>query len=279
MFSFLLFPVAMDVLIFIFFFRAFAELCKSSQNMSSGPLVEKYLDLHQNMQKAAKVINSLTNDSLSEAMSSFYDGQQCLLPSTRKTKMNKNAVSWVHAALETNLSKFILLKEPEKSEMVNSDKCHYVILGSIPEELQSENQLPQIRGRPGNYGKLSEASPMRVPSSPSLLSAEKKMDPKKDDCPKRSVLKETASLAEKLLLHSREWFFKYMEDSLNNGFQFCRGGDSEIAYLLRQLKRVNQWLDDWGSWGVKVDRRIEDLRKKLYGFLLEHVDIAVASDK
>ncbi|KAF2319326.1 hypothetical protein GH714_014827 [Hevea brasiliensis] len=219
--------------------REFAELCKSSQNMSSVSLVEKYLDLHQNMQKAAKVINSLISDSLLEAKSSFYDSLQCLLPNARKTKMNKNAALWVHAAIETNFSKFILLKEPEKSEMVDSDKCHYVILGSIPEELHSENQSPQIKGRPRNHGNLSDASPEQEPSS------WKKMDPKR-----MIVLKE-----------------------------FCMGGDSEIAYLLRQLKRVNQWLDDWGGLGVKVDGRIEDLRKKLYGFLLEHVDTAVAAVK
>ena len=49
----------------------------------------------------------------------------------------------------------------------------------------------------------------------------------------------------------------------------------EIASLLRQLKRVNKWLDDSVVDGVGTDERIEGLRKKLYGFLLEHVDSAV----
>ncbi|KAL5796176.1 hypothetical protein ACOSQ2_000996 [Xanthoceras sorbifolium] len=83
---------------------------------------------------------------------------------------------------------------------------------------------------------------------------------------KGSKLKEAASLAEKLLLVSHQWFLKYIEDSLNLRFGLSRDGSSEIAGLLRQLKRVNEWLDELARVRVEADDRIQDLRKKLYGF-------------
>jgi hypothetical protein len=42
---------------------------------------------------------------------------------------------------------------------------------------------------------------------------------------------------------------------------------------------VNQWLDDLVGGGLKVDARIEGLKKKLYGFLLEYVDSATVTGK
>ncbi|EEF50231.1 hypothetical protein RCOM_1776060 [Ricinus communis] len=193
--------------------------------MSSAPLVEQYLDFYQKINRAAMIVNSLLGVGI-------------------QTQNQANATSWVHAAIETNVSKFIVSKRPQKSQILSSDKC---------------------------------SSPKQVPSSLRHPSATKKMNPKRENCHKGSGLKETANLADKLLLHSREWFFKYMENSFNNGFRFCIGEVSEIASLLRQLKKVNQWLDDLRGGGIKVNERIEELKTKLYGFLLEHVDVAVAS--
>jgi hypothetical protein len=70
-----------------------------------------------------------------------------------------------------------------------------------------------------------------------------------------------------------------MEDSLNVGFGLCEGKISDIAGFLGQLRRVNQWLDDLVGGGLKVDARIEGLKKKLYGFLLEYVDSATVTGK
>ncbi|XP_065872980.1 uncharacterized protein [Euphorbia lathyris] len=234
--------------------QAFGDLCGSSQNISSGPLVEQYLDLHQNMQRAATVVKSLLIALPGGPKSSFY---------------NKNAAYWVHAAIETNLSKFILFKKPEKGEE-NTDTCHCVVLGSIKEELNSENQSPPKKQSPQNHRNMSDSIP-KVTSLLKNSSAAKAIHPKKDIYPKEAGLRETASLAEKLLLHSRQWFLKYMENSLSNGFQFCIGEASEISCLLRQLNRVNQWLD--GLTGGD-NGKVQDLRKKIYRFLLAHADSA-----
>ncbi|KAK9125731.1 hypothetical protein Scep_014577 [Stephania cephalantha] len=66
-------------------------------------------------------------------------------------------------------------------------------------------------------------------------------------------------------------FLKYLEDSLKNGFGFKeQEGDYEVASLLGQLKRVNQWLEDTTGYKFEVDETLERLKKKLYAFLLEH---------
>ncbi|KAJ6715846.1 hypothetical protein OIU74_008565 [Salix koriyanagi] len=187
--------------------QSFAELHESAQSASSGSLVEQYLDLYQNIQRSAKNANSLLSDaSLLESKSSNYDSLQRVFPDVPKSSTNTNAESWVHAAIQTNLSKFSLLEKPEKSGVLDIDKW--------------------------------------CPSSKRHLAPVRKVNPERRDCPSGSGLKETASLAEKLLLDSREWFLKYMEDSLNIGFGLCEGKISEIAGFLGQLRRVNQWLDD-----------------------------------
>lgn len=243
--------------------------------------MEQYLDLYQNIQRSAKIVNSLLSDaSLLETKASNYDSLQRVFPDVRKSSRNTNAESWVHAAIQTNLSKFSLLKKPEKSGVLDIDKCYYVILDNSLEELNSENQLPQNKPCLRNHSNyIPDLSAKRVPSSKRHLASVKKVNPERRDCPRGSGLKETASLAEKLLLDSREWFLRYMEDSLNVGFGLCEGKISEIAGFLGQLRRVNQWLDDLVGGGLKVDARIEGLKKKLYGFLLEYVDSATVTGK
>jgi hypothetical protein len=243
--------------------------------------VEQYLDLYQNIQRSAKIVNSLLSDaSLLETKASNYDSLQRVFPDVCKSSRNTNAESWVHAAIQTNLSKFSLLKKPEKSGVLDIDKCHYVILDNSLEELNSENQSPQNKPCLRNHSNyIPDLSAKRVPSSKRHLASVKKVNPERRDCPRGSGLKETACLAEKLLLDSREWFLRYMEDSLNVGFGLCEGKISEIAGFLGQLRRVNQWLDDLVGGGLKVDARIEGLKKKLYGFLLEYVDSATVTAK
>ncbi|KAK7853953.1 hypothetical protein CFP56_034178 [Quercus suber] len=257
--------------------RTFAELCDTTQKVPAGTLVEQFLDLHLSMQRAGKVVNSLQSITISEAKSNGYCSLQRSLPDACKSFADKNALSWVQAAVGTNLSKFNLFRMQEKSSLQNGEKIHYVIIDKNPKELNSESNSPQDKKNHRNHGSsLSESNAKRMPT-PSQHNSTKKTNTVREDCSKGSRLKETATLAEKLLLVSREWFLKYLEDSLNVGFEQSREERSETAYLLGQLKRVNQWLDDLVGGGVGVDERIDDLRNKLYGFLLEHVDSTIVS--
>ncbi|KAH7544791.1 hypothetical protein FEM48_Zijuj01G0023700 [Ziziphus jujuba var. spinosa] len=251
------------------------ELCESPQKVSAGSLVQKFLDLNQSMQSAAMVVDSLLNQGP-------RDEQHWLTPDVCKTSSSKNATLWVKAAVETNLSKFNLFRLQDKGEVLNGEKCHCVILENASVESKSENCSPKSKQSPRNHGSSSSDSNSKSAPSSSrkFLSTARKPSTEREKCLKGSRLKEAASLAEKLLLLSREWFLKYLEDSLKIGFRVNRGGGgSEMACLLGQLKRVNQWLDNLVMDRIQEDERIEDLRKKLYRFLLEHVDSAVVSGK
>ncbi|KAF4371260.1 hypothetical protein G4B88_016169 [Cannabis sativa] len=247
----------------------FAELCLSSKKSSAGSLVKNFLDLNQKMQSSANDIDYVVNSRLSGADPSIY------------FSASNNATSWVKAAVETNLSTFDLFRKQEEDEILKSEKSHYVVLenaqevnfGSCsPTSRQSRNHTTLTSDL---TTKVSQSASRRLPSATSNSITER------DELYKGgSKLIEAASLAQKLLFASREWFLKYLEDSLNIGFGMKREeGGTEVASLLGQLKRVNHWLDDIVTKGISKDERIEGLRKKLYGFLLEHVDSTVANNQ
>ncbi|THG14470.1 uncharacterized protein LOC114272457 [Camellia sinensis] len=251
----------------------FAELCQSPQKYSAGKIVEQFLNLHQGMQKAASVVDTLLSTRLQEPKTSLRS--QCPPQEMCENSSNKNAISWVLAAVETDLSKICLFRKEDEREISNGEKCHLVVLENASQKVELENHSPQCKRSPNNHGSSLSESRSKG-SSPTLrrLSTTKKTKTEREEWSNGRGLKEAAVLAEKLLVISRAWFLNYLEDSLNKGF-----GGSEMASLLGQLKRVNQWLDGSFVDGIRTDGRIEGLRKKLYGFLLEHVDSAVVASR
>ncbi|PON49651.1 hypothetical protein PanWU01x14_228840 [Parasponia andersonii] len=248
----------------------FSEVCESSQKSSAGSLVLKFLDLNQKMQSVATGVDSLLNSSLPGADSS----SSC--------SASTNATSWIKAAIGTNLSTFNLFRKQENDEILNGEKCHYVVLENASAEVNFESPPPASKHSNRNHGTLLSDSIAKGSQSGSgrFSSAARKSTTERDGLSKVSKLNEVASLAQKLLLASREWFLKYLEDSLNIGFGMKREeGSPDVASLLGQLKRVNHWLDNLVMSGACEGGRIDCLRKKLYGFLLEHVDSAVATSQ
>lgn len=247
---------------------AFVELCNSSQK--PGPLVEQFLDIHHSMQIAAVAANSLLHARNPQANSL----------SMCRTSPKKNAKSWVQAAIHTNLSKFTLCSNPEKAGISLGEKYHYLIIENDPSKLISENNPPQSKQSPQSHYSSGPDSDATHRSSQSLKkhnSSANKMYFGKDTLSGESGLKEAANLAEKLLTVSCQWFFKYLESSLDKRFGLSgREGSTDIASLLGQLKRVNSWLDDLVGSGMQADEKIEGIRKKLYEFLLANVDSAIA---
>ncbi|KAF8403961.1 hypothetical protein HHK36_012069 [Tetracentron sinense] len=275
----------------------FAELCESSQKDSARPLVEQFLKLHHSMQRAATMVDSLLNTRFPEEKGSTSSSSQLPLqkgststssqlpsPEVCKKFTDKNATLWVQAAIETDLSKFSLFGKKSEREILDVEKHHYVVLEKTmkPTEEMSENQSLQNKQSPRNLSGFPDsiAKVRPSPSRRSGVSAAKKTNAERMEWSKGNGLKEAACLVKKLLSVSRGWFLKYLEDSLNNGFGLRRGEeDREIAVFLGQLRKVNQWLDDATGDGIEVDERIEGLRKKLYGFILEHVDSAVVASR
>ena len=52
--------------------------------------------------------------------------------------------------------------------------------------------------------------------------------------------------------------------------------DADVAGTLGQLKRVNDWLDD-NEVRLRRCEAVEPLRKKIFGYLLDHVESAVVA--
>lgn len=226
----------------------FAEICKLAET-SRDPLVEQFLNFYQKLQTSADVVNALID---SKSTVDKMKGHP------------RNGALWVQAALQTNLAKFTLFTIEENRKIQHSDGNYHVVLENAPDKIQVENRLPAIKKSP----KTHEPVTSRVRCAGPTL---KKGSPEKVNWSKGSGLKETANLSEKLLMISRKWFLNYLENSLNKGFGLTKGEDSGVAVgLLGQLKRVNQWLDD----SVSGDEKVENLRKKLYAFLLDHVQKA-----
>ncbi|KAG8391346.1 hypothetical protein BUALT_Bualt01G0178300 [Buddleja alternifolia] len=239
----------------------FAEVCESSRRDSSGTLVERFLNLHESMKKASAVIDTLINVKSS-------DTKECLIPTI------KNASLWVQAAVETDLSKFSLYTKGGEKGIQNCEKCHYIVIENTHEMIDSE----KIKKSPTNHGSSKSVAKVHEPSSNSKrLSNVKGTNAGQGAWSHDSGLRHVSKLSEKLLSSSRAWFLDYLEDSLNNGFGLSSGEDtSKVTVLLGQLKRVNRWLDEAFKEGGNTDERIEKLKKKLYGFLLDHVDSAVS---
>lgn len=259
--------------LYFFCFSIFAELCESSQKTSAGALVQKFLELNQKMQSAAMAVDALQNLRLPGTDSSSCYPPQHFSPDARKDPASKNAASWVKAAIATSLSAFDLYRKQKNDEIPNGERFHYVVLENSPAEDFENRALARKQNKRNNGTLLTDSTTKgSPPASGRPSSAARRSSTEKEDSSKGNRLKEAASLAEKLLLASREWFLKYLDDSLNVGFGLKREERSpEIASLLGQHKRVNHWLDELASNGAREDKRIEGLKKKLYGFLLEHM--------
>ncbi|KAJ8573510.1 hypothetical protein K7X08_010021 [Anisodus acutangulus] len=236
----------------------FAELCESSKKVPAGQLVEQFLNLHQNMQKAAAVTKSLvTRTHEAKGNDKFCLGNP--FPEICHNFTNKNAASWIQAAINSELSNFCLFIKEGKKVNLDNEKSHYIILENNPKISEAENHSPKNKQIPKTNGQRS------VSQVKQHLPATRRTNIEREEWSKGSGLKEAANLAEKLLSSSRVWFLNFLEDSLSKGFGlYTAEGNSEIASLLGQLKRVNQWLDDMVKLGNKVDERIEGLKKKLY---------------
>lgn len=251
----------------------FAELCELSEKDASGPLVEQFLSIHMSIKKASEVISTLISIRSSDANDCSSQGSECFTP------VSKNASLWVQAAVEADLSKFSLYKKVGENGIANGDKCHYVVIENNPEKIDSENCSTKIKQSLRSSSKpvpKAKNETSHMSHSRRRVSTTKGTDAEQEARSPGSGLKHVAKLAEKLLSFSRSWFLDYLEVSLNRGFGLRRAETSQMAVLLGQLKRVNQWLD--GAFqGDEGDERLEKLRKKLYRFLLENVDSAVSN--
>eukprot|EP00249_Psilotum_nudum_P014091 c24661_g1_i1 orf=493-3108(-) len=118
------------------------------------------------------------------------------------------------------------------------------------------------------------------------------------DWVKGSGLQEAAELAKLLQSEARTWFLKIAEGALDSCFHAendaegaagvlmakvsTQQDNSQVAGMLSQLKRVNDWLDQVGAGmeaGVDTElaATLARLKQKIYGYLLQHVESAAVA--
>uniref|UniRef100_A0ACD5YWH2 Uncharacterized protein n=1 Tax=Avena sativa TaxID=4498 RepID=A0ACD5YWH2_AVESA len=221
-------------------------------------LIDRFLRFSQELDHAIFVAQSQTRLRHSESSSA---SAKALTKAALDRK--QSAISWVRAAIEADLSPL-----------------------SSHTRVTSESATAS----------LSEPKPVapRCCCSKPKCNCNGKSSSRKtaDACAEGSNLSAAMDLAVALRSECTRWFLKYIDKFLDDtenetGHETC---DSQVAGLLQQLKRVDDWLnhvvrhermlpvDRSGRDGVFSEEEENDacerVRRKIYGALLRHVQYA-----
>lgn len=160
-------------------------------------------------------------------------------------EQSKSSALWVEAALATNLEVVSLLTSPNFETSMK-----------LEESVQKQSATVPVK----NNAKVVSSSFVGTWT-------------------RGNGMNETIELAKNLQSEMQMWFLKFVEESLDAGFQVFRKNNPKnlhggpIAGIVSQLKRVNDWLDREVS---KKDElmmgKIEPLKRKIYDFLMQHVE-------
>lgn len=116
---------------------------------------------------------------------------------------------------------------------------------------------------------------------------------------KGNGVNETVELSKFLHKEATDWFLKFIEGVLDAGFHTSKEkvddtadstaknqsqqDKSQIAAMLSQLKKANDWLDQLGQKNQGDDERskmvetVDRLKQKIYAFLMQHVESAACA--
>lgn len=259
----------------------YAELSTSANEDDPQPTVEQFLTL----QAALNCVSPPPQLPLQ------------LSEDTSKISSDKRkiATSWVHAAVATDLSPFTLYSKPTTSNSGTSSAPLFLVL-ETPKKTSDSPKVSSISpsstsstpGRARVSSKLKPSAPPPLPLPTSLPTEWVRGD----------GIEETTELARGLREQSRNWFLEFLDKFLGgDGRTSILYDKGQVAGMLSQLKKVNDWFDEIGklnemdlaadggceenngnSRGNLVPMEtIERLRKKIYEYLLTHVECAAVA--
>ncbi|TQD70592.1 hypothetical protein C1H46_043867 [Malus baccata] len=276
---------------FLFLFDfIYSELTTSAKEDNPQPAVEQFLALHASLNNARVVA-----DSLSKIMPDGSSPDSEETPSEEALKVasdrRKQAASWVQAALATNLSSFAVFSKEFSltSVKASASSQNQKIVSANQPVLVLENSTKNASTK--SQGKVRQAvgSKLGTPGTPRRLGDGSAINQKPPAPPlpewnKGNGLDEVVDLAEMLRLQSQAWFLGFVERFLDADVDISALSDNgQIAGMLTQLKSVNDWLDNIGSSQEGFEttdvsaETIDRLRKKIYEYLLTHVESAAAA--
>ncbi|XP_015886595.3 uncharacterized protein LOC107421786 [Ziziphus jujuba] len=267
----------------------YSELTTSAKEDNPQPAVEQFLSLHSNLNNARSIA-----DSLSKTMPTYSSPDHEQNPSEETLKITsdrrRQAASWVQAALATNLSSFSVFSKDLSSTLAPSlaSSQNQKIVSANQPILVLENSMKNASKAQGKI-RQSVGSKLTAPGTPRRLGDGSAISQKLQAQPppewiRGNGLDEAVDLAEMLRLQSQDWFLGFVERFLDADVDTSALSDNgQIAGMLTQLKSVNDWLDDIGSSKDEGEspnvsaETIDRLRKKIYEYLLTHVESAAAA--
>ncbi|KAL3619926.1 hypothetical protein CASFOL_034838 [Castilleja foliolosa] len=261
----------------------YSELSSSAKEDNPQPAVEQFLSLHASLSKA-----HLVSDSLSKTLS-FDPSDNEESPSEVALKITsegrKQAASWVNAALATNLSSFTTYttksgctQSPITASTPSPGPKPIIVLENSTKSVAQKSQSKPRQ--PATANGKNNTSVGVTPRRPNEVRSWAPIEWAKGD-----GLDEAVELSEMLRLESQDWFLGFVERFLDTDVDNSSLSDNgQIAGMLSQLKSVNDWLDEIGTGkddetaaGGISSETIDRIRKKIYDYLLTHVESAAAA--
>ncbi|CAK9880700.1 unnamed protein product [Sphagnum jensenii] len=263
----------------------FAQLCSSAKTEFPQQSVEHFLSLYESLKHAAVVADALTSarsnlDTAAEAAKENSSGK-----AQDVADKSHHATEWVNAALSSDLASFSLQSE-------EGGACSSVKKATNQQFMVTTTRHSSSRL---GLGKINAKATSKI--TPEMQGKEVKAPFPSIASPwvKGKGMMEIAELGKQLETDAQRWFLEFMEGALDNGFQVANKGYEEgadivmsqqenchIAGILSQLKRVNDWLDQVGVVeNAVLDAKLVDtkarLKKKIYDYLLQHVESAASA--
>ncbi|MCD7472472.1 hypothetical protein HAX54_013719 [Datura stramonium] len=268
----------------------YSELSSSAKEDNAQPAVEQFLALHASLKNVHLVGDALSKTISAAGSESDHEENPSEEALKAVSEKRKQATLWVNAALATNLSSFsVYSKKATSSPTAPSapSPSPKTIAGNLPMlvlDNSTKNALAktQAKTRPTVSSKIqSSGSQKRLTDG--LAANQKPRSPPPADWVRGDGLEEAVDLAEMLRVASQDWFLGFVERFLDADVDASALSDNgQIAGMLSQLKSVNDWLDEISS--SKDDESpqiasetIDRIRKKIYEYLLTHVESAAAA--
>ncbi|TXG72789.1 hypothetical protein EZV62_001368 [Acer yangbiense] len=268
----------------------YSVLTSSAKEDNPQPAVEQFLTLHSSLNNSRMIADSL---SKMIPVGSSPDHEEN--PSEEALKVTserrKHAASWVQAALATNLSPFsVFSKEPTSTTIPSAAPAQgiKILTGSQPilvlgNSTKNASAKTQVKPRPTVVSKLVASGALRRPGDGPAIAQKAQAQPLPDWF-RGDGLDEAVDMAEMLRMESQDWFLGFVEKFLDADVDSSTLSDNgQIAGMLTQLKSVNDWLDEIGLRKDEGEaphvsaETIDRLRKKIYEYLLTHVESAAAA--
>lgn len=221
----------------------FSELSAASKAENPLPSIDRFFSIYEDVSKS-----TLMAEAIASSRSS--------IPPTDVIPVDQSKFSlWVEAALATDLEivSFLTNQDTESSSTLQKN----LLKRQIP------SSTVKSSGTKATSITCSEMSSVTWSRGHGM--------------------RETVELALKLQDEMQFWFVRFIEESLDAGFKVfreCADGEGRrlsldcisVTAVLSHLKRVNDWLDKAASKRKEVlGDKIERLRRKIYGFVIQHV--------